>query len=248
MKIRRADNCVRQSCCTRSRHQCIIRVSAFQSLVLRCLGCRTWVSSSWITMSVKQLLYSACSPSDAHIFKRLWSNRAILRTGFTEPAQAVRSVPLSILIFNLFPALASFSWHWPNVGNIIPMWPQSCMPEMVFSFEKNDLSMIDVNESYIEVLEPLRCSRLHRGLYGGRINWTTIRDTLRRYTPLSMCASKQSTEAYHLNAERDIASLGTVMSQDVRKICFKVAEHLDTMRQNVSGPRGSSWKNWSGRN
>lgn len=46
---------------------------------------------------------------------------------------------------------------------------------------------------------------------------------------------RQSTETYHLYVERDIASFGMRLSQDVQKIYAKVTERLETLRPDVLG-------------
>lgn len=45
---------------------------------------------------------------------------------------------------------------------------------------------------------------------------------------------KQCTEAYQLNVEGDISTLGTALTQDIRSMCARITERLDKVRRDVS--------------
>lgn len=64
---------------------------------------------------------------------------------------------------------------------------------------------------------------------------TKMKSSLQNYIQIIFDAFQQSPKAHHLKVEGNIASLGTLLSQDVLMICAEIAKRLDTFEQDFSG-------------
>lgn len=62
-----------------------------------------------------------------------------------------------------------------------------------------------------------------------------IKCNLQNYIQVIFEQIMQNTGTYQLNVEGEITSLGTALSQDIRRMRKKLVEHLDPLRRNVSG-------------